>query len=212
MNLFDGQFKSRPSINLAGSSSNRSRETIIAQAILERKKREAERQQQLAVTRIQAFYRSYAVRKGLRHEYRIKFNQLFSSLNLITELDKNLKTLLSYFVIFYEARLDQECLQNFSQFVLKHKECLIKLIISRDSSAQYSLCKLLCIHLNSLRNPIILKHSLSLRLIDYFTDSDSYSALGYIPGQFEQELALILKFLINNGKFKNFKIITKLSV
>jgi len=173
MNLFDGQFKPRPSINLAGSSTTKSREALIAQAIAERRKREADRQQQMSATRIQACFRSYALRKR-----------------------------------------DQERLQAFSQHILKHKEDLVHTVLLRDSSTRYSLCRLLAIHLRLLHSPTPpshkprqqqapspVAHSLSLRLIDYFTDPGSYSALGYPAADFEPELALILKFLISHGEF-----------
>ena len=210
MNLFDGQFKPRPSINLAGSSTTKSREALIAQAIAERRKREADRQQQMSATRIQACFRSYALRKRLRDEYRLKFTQLFS-------VDaKDTSTLISYFVLFYEPRngQDQERLQAFSQHILKHKENIVHTVLLRDSSTRYSLCRLLAIHLRLLHSPAPpahkprqqqahspVAHSLSLRLIDYLTDPDSYSALGYPATDFEPELALILKFLISHGEF-----------
>lgn len=202
MNLFDGQFKSRPKINLAGSSSTKSRETLINEAIAERRKREAEKKQNVAATKIQSLYRSYTIRQRLHQEYRLKFKQLFDLKNQ-TYTDTEIKTLLSYFVLFYNPKIDNDLLQAFSQFIVKSKERLIHILLVQTSNTEYALCRFLAIHL-LLLNPNSgkqgISQSVSLRLIDYFTNPGSYVSLGYATNQYEPELTIILKFLINLGK------------
>ena len=207
MNLFDGQFKSKPNINLAGSSRLQSRDNLINQAIAERKKREQERKQQLSATKIQSLFRSYMIRKQLRHEYRLKFAALFSSSQAAqTHTDAELKLLLSYFVTFYDSKIDQDVLSKFSQFVVKTKHVFVNILLSSRSSSEveFAMCKYLLIHLLLLNEkgpvpPAQVSHSVSLRLIDYFTDPSSYASLNYSPEHYEPVLATLLKFLINQG-------------
>ena len=205
MNLFDGQFKSKPNINLAGSSRLQSRDNLINQAIAERKKREQERKQQLSATKIQSLFRSYMIRKQLRHEYRLKFEALFSSSQSQTHTDAELKLLLSYFVTFYDPKIDQDVLSKFSQFVVRTKHVFVNILLSSCSSneVEFAMCKYLLIHLLLLNQkssvPSQVSHSVSLRLIDYFTDPSSYAALNYTPEKYEPVLATLLKFLINQG-------------
>ena len=203
MNLFDGQFKSRPKINLSGSSNTKSRDTLINEAIAERRKREKEKNQQISATKIQSLFRSYIIRKRLSDEFRVKFHTLFNSGT--THSDNEIKTLISYFVSFYSSNKDrdQADLQRFSQYVIKHKETIINILLRHRSNTEYALCRFLAIHL-LLLNPRTVKsdisNSLSLRLIDFFTDPKSYLAAGYSVDQYEPTLSLILKFLINQGK------------
>lgn len=204
MNFFAGQFKSRPNINLAGSSNVKSREALINEAINERKKREFEKKQQISATKIQSLYRSYIIRKRLRDDYRAKFQHLFSAQQ--QHSDTEIRALISYFVVFFDVRLDLVYLASFSQFVIKNKERIVKILIEDVSNTKFSLCKFLGIHLNLLNQKGFkteVSHSVSLRLIDYFTDPLTYSKLKYDESQYEPELALILKFLINQGYIKN---------
>lgn len=207
MNFFAGQFKSRPNINLAGSSNVKSREALINEAIAERKKREFEKKQQMSATKIQSLYRSYIIRKRLRDDYRTQFKELFTAHK--THSDTEIKALISYFVVFFDVRLDLDILLSFSQFVVKNKEKIVKILIDHVSNTEFALCKFLGIHLNLL-NPRGVKtdvsHSVSLRLIDYFTDPLTYSSLKYTESQYEPKLALILKFLINQGKLAKLKL------
>lgn len=204
MNLFDGQFKSKPKINLAGSSSTKSRDVLIREAIEERKKREAEKKQQYSATKIQALFRSYIIRKRLHDEFRLKYKPMFN--NYQPHTNHEFKTLLSYFVFFYTSRHDQSELSRLSKFIITHKEQLIRILFEKDSNIEYALCKFLAIHLRLLNQKIKhseISHSVSLRLIDYFTDPKSYEAVGFSNQQYESKLALILKFLINQGFIKN---------
>lgn len=231
MNLFDGQFKSRPKINLSGSSQTKSRDLLIQEAIAERLKRENEKRQHVSATTIQSAFRSYKIRQvrfrsfnlesnnsflfkkklknqALRNDYRRQYEPLFAQ---ASHTDLELKALLSYFVGFHTNResSSNQDLQSFSQFVLKNKERFITLLVSMSgSNTEYALCRFLALHLELL-NPAKsgqnnpgnnISHSVSLRLIDYFTDPKSYANLKYLPGQYEPVLALLLKFLINQGK------------
>jgi hypothetical protein len=212
MNLFDGQFKSKPNINLAGSSKAKSRDYLINQAIEERKKRETERKQQLSAIKIQSLFRSYMIRKALKETYRNEFKTLFSKSDHHFT-DAQIKTLLSYFVIFFDSNLDQEELNRLSQYILKNKENFVRILFTSSSSCNmnYSLCQFLAIHLAMLNqankkmplaNPLI-SHSVSLRLIDYFTDPLSFAKLNYAVEQYENELGIVLRFLINRGFIKH---------
>jgi hypothetical protein len=163
--LFDGQFKSRPNVNLAGSSRNRDKEHLIREAFLERKKREEEKKQHQSALKIQSCFRSYLVRQKIKNEFRLKFKEIF---NNNENNEDHTEQLLSYFVVFFDNRLDQDDLNKFSQFILKNKEKLLQ----SNKKVHHTLVKFLAIHLKILNHsqPII-SHSVSLRLIDFFTDS-----------------------------------------
>ncbi len=203
MNLFDGQFKSRPKINLAGFSSTKSRDLLIQEAIAERHRREAEKRQHISATKIQSTYRSYKARTTLQSGYRDQFKKLLAQpSHTLLEL----KTLLSYFVSFYSSKSNQTDLNQFSQFVVKSKERFVAMLMSMaGSNAEYALCRFSGLHLRLLNAKTLdqagaISHSVSLRLIDYFTDPKSYAGAGYSTEQYETVLARILKFLINQGK------------
>lgn len=161
---FDGQYRSRPNINLSGSSRLRDRDNLIREAFLERKKREEEKRQQQAALKIQSVYRSYAVRKQVKNQLRIAFKDLFSNNAQLTE---NIPKLFSYFVTFFDEKQDQEELIRFSRFIMENKD----LINQHFSHVMFSLVKFLSFHLNNLKKPQTnVSHSVSLRLIDFFTD------------------------------------------
>lgn len=184
--LFDGQFRSRPTVNLAGSSHIRDRDHLIREAFLERKRREDEKKQQLAATKIQSVFRSYTVRKRIKNEIRMRFQSIFS--NSQNDNLNQIETLLGYFVSYFDPRLDQDDLNKFSQFLFKNKEK----VIQSNLKVQYSLVKFLAIHLNILNSTSTqISHSVSLRLIDYFTDSN------------QQEQKTILKLLITKYAYLN---------
>jgi hypothetical protein len=167
--MFDGQFRSRKNINLAGSSRHTDRDHLIQQAILERKKREEEKKQQQAATKIQSVFRSYIARKTIKNEFRIKFKSLFKS-TPVDSVDQ-IETLLSYFVTFFDERIDQDDLIKFSHHVNKNKEKIVERV---NKKLEYSLIKFLAIHLNLLnKSSLQIPHAVSLRLIEYFTEPKS---------------------------------------
>lgn len=146
--------------------------------------------------------------QAVRNDYRRQYEPLFTK---ASHTDLELKALLSYFVGFHSKHQSSgihQDLQSFSQFLLKNKERFITLLVSMSgSNTEYALCRFLALHLELL-NPArsgqtdsasAISHSVSLRLIDFFTDPKSYASQSYLPGQYEPVLALILKFLINQG-------------
>ena len=200
--MFDGQFRSRRNINLAGSSRHTDRDHLIQQAILERKKREDEKKQQQAATKIQSVFRSYIARKTIKNEFRIKFKSLFSKSVQADTLD-HIETLLSQFVTFFDERTDQDDLIKFSHHVNKNKEKINQIV---NKKVEYSLIKFLAIHLNLLnKSTLQIPHAVSLRLIEYFTEPSKSSRL--INSTTHQQKSIdkitILKLLITKHAYLN---------
>ena len=122
MYSFDGQFKSKPRINLAGSSRARDRDHLLREAQAERIKRELERKQQQAATRIQAAYRSHLARQRVRQGLRGQFAALMSAAGASTPVAPFdvLPALVRCFVMHFDERLEADLgqLANLSKFIL----------------------------------------------------------------------------------------------
>ncbi len=81
MDLFDGKQKNPKPIHLSGSSKPKSKQDLIMQATIERKKREKEKSQQAACLKIQSVFRSFMIRKRICMEFLSDFDKEEKNIN-----------------------------------------------------------------------------------------------------------------------------------
>ncbi|CAF0734601.1 unnamed protein product [Brachionus calyciflorus] len=174
MNFFEGQYKSKPNISLTGSSKSKTKEELLKEAFLERKKREIEKRQLNSSIKIQSVFRSYLVRKRIKEQYRNEFDSILNNKNFQAD-SKTLAFLLNIFVKFFDSKFDKDRLIKLTNLIVKHKDLISKCIFENENApVAFTLSKFLSIQLKCLNYPETgINQSSILRLIEYFTDSST---------------------------------------
>lgn len=131
MYSFEGDYRRKPQQNLSGASRRDEKAVLLQHAQLERLKREQQRKKHVAALKIQAYVRSFVIRKLVCAQKRREFDeaqQVAGRRNLtLEELVPYLRKLL----FFYSRALDANRLIWILQHFLKHqKEIKLKSINS----------------------------------------------------------------------------------
>ncbi|KAG0322236.1 hypothetical protein BGZ99_003435 [Dissophora globulifera] len=114
--MFDGNFKSKRTINLGGNKQQIDKQKLLRQAQEERRVREAERVRLKAAEHIQAWYRgrkvAIDVRQGLRTSWDQDTGSLYqsiqSSAQSIDQLSQSVETAVKQFLIFFRPECDHQ--------------------------------------------------------------------------------------------------------
>ncbi|XP_013176947.1 PREDICTED: ubiquitin-protein ligase E3C [Papilio xuthus] len=197
MYSFEGDFRRKPQQNLAGASAQRKtdRDALILQSQQQRQKREEHRRRLNSTIKIQAFVRSYLIRKHCKEVEREQFDTIFPGAN---PEDQNLVSLLvAKILFFYDDRKDFNRLVSISQLLLKQWQ---KVFQSGGSSIQIR--RLLALHLRLLQNDSEVPLAVPLRMLEVFTSTQSAEA----SMTYEEAVNVIggtFIYLIKRGYFKD---------
>ncbi|XP_028158775.1 ubiquitin-protein ligase E3C [Ostrinia furnacalis] len=196
MYSFEGDFRRKPQQNLAGASSQRQqRDALILQSQQQRQKREERRKREYSTVKIQAFVRSYLVRKHCKQHEREQFDALFPGAK--AEDQTAMSALIVKILFFYDHREDTSRLISISQMLLKQWQ---KVFESGGSCIQIR--RLLALHLRLLRDNTEVPLAVPLRMFEVFT---SVSLAESVMNN-EEAMKIVgntFMYLIKRGFFKD---------
>ncbi|CAH0727473.1 unnamed protein product, partial [Brenthis ino] len=168
MYSFEGDFRRKPQQNLAGASAQHKtdRDALILQLQQQRQKREEHRKRLHSTIKIQAYVRSYLIRKQCKQSEREEFDSIFAK---VKNNDQTLITLLlSKILFFFDDKKDCTRLVSVSQLLLKQW----KRVLQRCGSS-IQIRRLLALHLRLLRNDNEIPLAVPLRMFEVFTSVSS---------------------------------------
>uniref|UniRef100_A0A1E1WF09 Ubiquitin-protein ligase E3C n=2 Tax=Pectinophora gossypiella TaxID=13191 RepID=A0A1E1WF09_PECGO len=199
MYSFEGDFRRKPQQNLAGASAQRKtdRDALILQSQQQRQKREEHRKRLNATIKIQAYVRSYLMRKRCKQNEREQFDNIFPRAN--SDDFSVMSTLVAKILFFYDDKKDFPRLVSISQLLLKQWK---KVFLSSGSSIQIR--RLLALHLRLLRKENEVPLAVPLRMFEVFTSTGSAEA----TMNCDEALSVVgntFLYLVNRGYFKDLR-------
>ncbi|KAB0798693.1 hypothetical protein PPYR_09686 [Photinus pyralis] len=148
---FEGNYRTRPEQNLSGDGRKETRDRLLMRAHEERQKRQEQRLKLSSTVVIQAFMRSYLVRQRVKHEERLKYDQL--------ESNSDFKHLLGKFLFFYNPHIDGQRLVRICDKLLQKRTEILK-VLDFDESLCWLVRRLLSLCLDGLKNEHLVKTSM----------------------------------------------------
>ncbi|XP_052758997.1 ubiquitin-protein ligase E3C [Galleria mellonella] len=199
MYSFEGDFRRKPQQNLAGASAQRKtdRNALILQSQQQRQKREEHRKRLNSTIKIQAYIRSFLIRKHCKQDAREQFDKYFLGANPDDQV--LISSLVAKVLFFYDDKQDCQRLVSISQLLLKQWK---KVFQSEGSCIQIR--RLLALHLRLLKDNAEVSLAVPLRMFEVFTSvnsaetsMNSEESLGVVGNTF--------LYLIRRGYFKDLR-------
>ncbi|XP_075974851.1 ubiquitin-protein ligase E3C [Anticarsia gemmatalis] len=197
MYSFEGDFRRKPQQNLAGASAQykTDREALILQSQQQRQKREEHRKRLNSTIKIQAFVRSYLIRKHCKQNERDQFDSIFPRINPDDQV--LVSSLVAKILFFYDPQHDYNRLVAISQLLLKQWKKVYQI-----NGACVQIRRLLALHLRLLRDNNEVPLAVPLRMFEVFTSTNSAEthincdeALSVVGGTF--------LYLVQRGYFQD---------
>lgn len=197
MYSFEGDFKRKPQQNFGGASAQRKtdRDSLILQLQLQRQKREEHRRRLNSTIKIQAYVRSYLIRKHCKQNERDQFDNIFPKASAEDHL--MLLGLVAKLLFFYDDQKDISRLVAISQLLLKQWKRSFQ-----NEASCIQIQRLLALHLRLLRDNTEVPLAVPLRMFEVFTSivsaesaMNSEEALRTIGNMF--------LYLVKRGYFKD---------
>ncbi|OWF54780.1 ubiquitin-protein ligase E3C-like [Mizuhopecten yessoensis] len=214
MYSFEGDFRRKPIQSLRGASKKEEKDQLLIRAQVERQRREEVRLQHESATKIQAYFRSYAVRKQQMVAVRGQFDQIVQSAQRPESLDmKTLCFLQQKLCFFYSNKLDPQRLIWMCQNVIKRKNDYLTYMCTRIPGGLYHIQRLLLLCLRHLKDVIhtAAPIAIPMRMLEMFTSLELYRSHKFTEHK-EGPVHHLWLYLINHGYFDYMRVILEAKV
>ncbi|KAJ0182387.1 hypothetical protein K1T71_001756 [Dendrolimus kikuchii] len=197
MYSFEGDFRRKPQQNLAGASAQRKtdRDALILQSQLQRQKREEHRKRLNSSIKIQAYVRSYLIRKHCKQNERNQFDSVFPKTSADDQL--MVSALMAKILFFYDAQKDLSRLVAISQLLLKNWKRIFQ-----DGGSCIQTRRLLALHLRLLRDNAEVPLAVPLRMFEVFTSTASAES-SMTRDEALRTIGNTFLYLVKRGYFKD---------